>query len=133
MDPSDRITSYPYKEIVTLTRTLVKERINSIPFLQVLGNVDELSDIQLMGLPEATIITIIQTYYELTNKGISEQEALKIIESHRSYIGYDDNRQRFLGLRTYIEYRLDIEHSSGLGMDPKYIEKVMIAAVKIFA
>jgi hypothetical protein len=133
MDSNEQTTSHTIDEIIGLTRKLARERVKCNPFLRMLGNIDELSDIQLMGLPEATIITIIQTYYVLRTGGLSEDEALYAIESHRAIIGGGGGKKKFLGLKNFIEYRLTLEHSHGIGLESDYIEKVMIEATKIFA
>lgn len=86
-----------------------------------------------MSLPEATIIIIIQTFYALRNNGISEKEALNIIESHRASIGCGGEEQNYIGLNTFIKYRLTVEHSHGTGLENDYIDKVMIEAIKLFA
>lgn len=74
-----------------LIKNLVKERIGSDPMAASMGfdknMVDSLTDIQLAGLPEATIVTIVETWAILSKKGIPDAEILERIEAHRSSLG----------------------------------------------
>ena len=48
--------------------------------------IDSLGMLQLAGLPESTIVAIVETYAVLKKKGVSDQEIFQRIEDHRSSV-----------------------------------------------
>ena len=99
-----------------LIRSLAKQRVRQDPIASSMGfnesMIDSLGMLQLAGLPESTIATIVQTYASLKKHGASDEEIFSRIEAHRSSIGSGDIPSP-LTLNSYVEYRLDVEHSHG--------------------
>jgi hypothetical protein len=71
-----------------LIRQLAKQRIATDPMAAALGltaaTIDSLPELQLAGLPEATILAIVETWAILRGQGIAESEIFAKIEAHRS-------------------------------------------------
>jgi hypothetical protein len=99
-----------------LIRTLAKRRVRQDPTASAMGfdesMVDSLGMVQLAGIPESTIATIVETYATLKKGGVSDVEIFAGIEAHRSSIGGGE-MPKPLNLGTYIQYRLELEHSHG--------------------
>lgn len=111
-----------------LIKSLVKRRISEDPFAEAEGYtesmVDKLSKSQLMGTPEAAIVSIIETYESMQKIGASAHDILTHIESHRSQLGAEpESMPDPLLLEPYIHYRVYIENMSGT-----YITETMISA-----
>lgn len=86
--------------------------------------VDSLGMMQLAGLPESTVVTIVETYAMLKKHDASDQEIFQRIEAHRSSIGSGE-MPRPLNLASYIQYRLDLEHSHGIPISEEFISEVL--------
>ena len=101
-----------------LIRNLAKTRVQNDPVASMSGDVasilrdiDSLPEIELMGLPEATIITIVKTYWQLKTEGLSDEKIFEAIENHRAR--FDDDTAILpsqLTLSNYIKYRVRLEH-----------------------
>lgn len=119
-----------------LIKNLVKERIGSDPMAASIGfdksMVDSLTDFQLAGLPEATIVTIVETWTLLSKKGIPEENILKHIEEHRSSLGDSGNIPSPLTLSNYIKYRLELEHGHGASIREDFIDYAVGIAKRAF-
>jgi hypothetical protein len=72
---------------IKIIKGLVRERVQNDPIASKLGDIDGLSETMLMGLPEATIVTIVETWAILRKQGVGEEEILKRIEAHRASFG----------------------------------------------
>lgn len=78
-----------------MVRDLLKHRIAEDPGARMRGQVPELADsltpAQLMSLPEATIVTCVETWAALSRQGIGEPEIVKRITLHRGsrFVGRD--------------------------------------------
>lgn len=119
------------KDKIGLIRELVKERVENDTFVKHLVELENLSNFELMSLPEATIVTIIESYMILTKKqGISSEEALDLIENHRA-MSISGELPSPLTLRNYIKYRLDLEHSHGAPLAEDFVDKT-IEKARIF-
>lgn len=98
-----------------LVRRLLKARLAADPMTTLLGLSPEVVDTQpdelLLGTPEATITTIVETYVTMKQQGIDERQILELIEELRSVIGSDIIPSP-LTLRSYIRYRVSLEHSN---------------------
>jgi hypothetical protein len=116
-----------------LIRNLAKKRIHNDPNLSMPENVNSLSEYMLMGLPEATIVTIVETYWQLNNQGLSEKEILETIENHRASFGDVGTLPSQLTLFNYIKYRLRLEHSHGAPISDNFIEEAIKEATEAFA
>jgi hypothetical protein len=87
-----------------------------------------------MGLPEATIVTIVESYCmmkDMTTK--SDKEILESIERHRKILFPESGPMPSpLTLSNYIKYRLNIEHSHGVPISNKFIDDAIEAANKVY-
>lgn len=59
---------------IELIRNLVRRRVQNDPIASMLGNINSLTESMLIGLPEATIVTIVETYWKMENQGLSDKE-----------------------------------------------------------
>lgn len=119
-----------------LIKSLVRKRIQDDPFAKVLGiDVDALSDLELMGLPEATIVTIVETYYMMKHQeNLPDEEIFEVIEAHRSIMSGDTGTMPSpLMLSSYIKYRLSLEHSHGVPISSKFVDEAIEEAKRFFA
>ncbi len=116
-----------------LIKNLLRKRIQNDPIAKMLGNVDDLSTVQLMSLPEATIVTIVETYYMMKRQSNSTDEGiLEAVEEHRSMFGDKGTMPSPLTLSSYIKYRLNIEHSQGILINSKFVDEAIEEAIKCF-
>jgi hypothetical protein len=109
----DRVSSrQPSK--TDLIRSLLKARLRDDPMAKMAGvspdTVDQQSDEDVLGAPEASIVTIVESYIQLSRLGFPEPEILRRIEKHRSMIGADTIPSP-LTLRSYIRYRVSLEYA----------------------
>ena len=118
---------------VAFIKSLVKKRIQKDPGMSMTGNIDALSDTMLMGLPEATIVTIVETYLQLKRQGISVTESLKAIENHRASIGDSGILPSELTLSNYIKYRVGLEHSHGAPITDEFVEAAIKETIDAFS
>ncbi|OPY85870.1 MAG: hypothetical protein A4E65_00039 [Syntrophorhabdus sp. PtaU1.Bin153] len=123
-----------------LIKNLVRLRIKTDPRLLIIGwdekKVDYISEVQLAGLPESTIVTIVETWAILQKGGVSDSEIFSLIEKHRSQVfsgGEIPEMPSPLDLTSYIKYRLRIEHSDGAPIDESFIETAIEAAKKAYS
>lgn len=109
-----------------LVRNLTRQRVKLDPLAASSGftpaMVDELTDAQLMGLPEATIATIVETYADQTRRGATPALALQRIEAFRAPKMGGGRLPDPLNLETYCAYRLAIEHSHGAPISVEIID-----------
>lgn len=107
-----------------LIRNLAKQRVRDDPMAAAMEfderMVDTLGTMQLAGLPESTIVTIVETYATLKKHGVSDGEIIQRIEAHRSSIGSGE-LPRPLNLDSYIQYRLELEHSHGAPISEEFV------------
>lgn len=95
--------------------------------------VDSLSELQLAGVPEATIVTIVETWALLCKAGVRDAEIFSRIEEHRSRMFPRGEMPIPLNLTTYIKYRLKLEHSRGAPMQERFIESAIEIAREAYA
>jgi tetratricopeptide (TPR) repeat protein len=72
---------------------------------------ESLSDFQLAGLPEATIVTIVETWAIGTRAGVPDAEIFARIEDHRSGPLPRGELPTPLNLTNYVKYRLALEYA----------------------
>ena len=118
---------------IELIKNLVIKRVQNDPIASMLGDIDSLSETMLMGLPEATIVTIVETWAMLKKQGVSEEEILQRIEAHRASFGDYGDLPKPLTLPSYIKYRLDLEHGHGATISEKFIDYAIEAAKQMFS
>lgn len=114
-----------------LVRTLLKKRIEGDPQASnwtIDARLAEiLSDVELVGIPEGTIVTIVATYALLKGQGLDDRKIFGQIEAHRSMIGSGPMPEA-VTLETYVQYRVDLENEHGALIKPQFVsEAVRIA------
>lgn len=77
-----------------------------------------------MGLTEARIVTIVETYWQLGNQGLSDKEIFEAIENHRAIMGAGTIPSP-LTLSTYIKYRVGLEHSGIAPISETFIDEAI--------
>lgn len=119
-----------------LIRGLVKKRIREDPLAGNLGYdenmVDSLGTKELMGIPEAAIVTIVETYALSLKSGAPEEAILNHIENHRSQIG-SGTLPNPLNLESYIKYRIEIEHGHGAPISEKFISDAIVTSREYYS
>ena len=118
---------------IELIRNLAKKRVQNDPIASMLGDIDSFSETILMGLPEATIVTIVETYWQLKNQGLSDKEILEAIENHRASFGGVGTLPSQLTLSNYIKYRVRLEHSPSAPISDNFIDEAIKEATGAFA
>ena len=116
-----------------LIRELVIHRVESDPRAIAMGfsrrNVNALSELELFGLPEATIVSIAETWSSLLKRGIDEFDIAFAIEDHR---GSPEGASVPIALAPYIKYRISIEHSHGAPISEEHLEYAIRRAIRHF-
>lgn len=119
-----------------LIKDLVRLRIRNDPMAGAMGfneeTVDSLSGLQLAGLPEATIATIVETWAILHKRGVSDAEIFHRIEDHRSIAFPRGVMPSPLTLTAYVQYRVELEHSHGAPIDDLFIDAAVEVAKKAY-
>lgn len=102
-----------------LIKDLVRLRLSSDPHSATAGfdprMVESLSDFELLGLPEATIVTIVETWAIGTLAGIPDAEIFARIEDYRSLLLPRRELPVPLSLTDYVKYRLALEYPPPIG------------------
>src|SRR5260370_25368810 len=99
----------PLDEKLWLVRKLLRERTKERLFGRLFLNVQKMDDAVVMGTPEGTIVTIVETYHVLRRRGASATEAFAVIENHRSML-ISGKMPNSADLYEYIKYRVRLEH-----------------------
>lgn len=111
-----------------LIRALAKQRVRKDPTASAMGfneqMVDSLGTMQLAGLPESTIATIVETYAMLKKHGAADHEIFARIEAHRSSIG-SGKTPNPLDLESYTQYRVELEHSDGAPISEEHVTEAV--------
>lgn len=122
-------------EKVDLIRLLLMDRVTSDPVAIEAGftaaDVKKLADGQVLGAPEATIVTIAEDYLKLKDQKFSELDAINRIEQHRQSIGRGPGGPPS-NIHSFIHYRMSIEHHGGEIPEP-HIDMCIAAAERLFA
>jgi hypothetical protein len=119
---------FPPSEKLLLIRKLIEERMKGSLFARWFGdNLNHLDDVALMGSPEATIVTIVETYHLLREQGVSAASALSAIEEHRSIMS---PRASQIGsdLEAHVRKRVRLEHRSGKQLSDRDISRACFLA-----
>lgn len=111
-----------------LIRSLAKHRVRQYPMASAMGfderMVDSLGMMQLAGLPESTIATIVETYAMLKKHGAADHEIFSRIEAHRTQIGSGEIPNP-LNLESYTQYRIEVEHSHGAPISDDFVAEAV--------
>jgi len=113
----------------SLIKELAKSRVRNDPMASAMGfdesMVDSLSGMQLAGLPEGTIVTIVETWALLNKKGVPDEEILMRIENHRSRFSGGGNLPNPLTLSSYVKYRVNLENETGAPIADAFIKEAV--------
>ena len=115
-----------------LIRHLATKRVQNDPILSKSVDITTLPDNILIGLPEATIVTIVETYVQLKRQGLRDKEIFEAIENHRASLGIAGTLPSQLNLPNYIKYRVRLEHSHGRAIGDNFIDEAIKEARKTF-
>ena len=125
----------PKRTKFDLIRDLIKERLREDPLAAAMGVTPEMLDQQpddvLIGTPEGTIVTIIETCHTMRASGASLGEALVAIERHRNHF-FPGRAPATGSLGTYINYRVRLENVDGPHVSAVSITRAMIEATKFY-
>ncbi len=109
-----------------LIKNLVRLRVKNDPMAAEMGfseeMADSLSSVQLAGLPEGTLVAIVETWSILHKRGAEDDEVFLRIEDHRSSMFPRGQMPTPLNLLNYIKYRIEIEHSDGAPINEQFID-----------
>jgi hypothetical protein len=120
-----------------LIRLLAKLRLRGDPEASQSGIneqlIDQLSGEKLSALPESTIVNIVETYYILKHKDMADAEIFQRIDMQRSLFAPPVSCPAGLGLRSYIDFRLKVEHAPLGRLDDAMVQMAILYAVKWFS
>jgi len=120
-----------------LIRLLAKLRLRGDPEAAQAGIseqfIDRLSGEKLSVLPESTIVGIVETYFILKHKAMADDEIFQRIDMQRSLFGQSAACPAGPDLRSYIDFRLKVEHVPLGGLDDAIVEMAMLYAIKWFS
>lgn len=119
-----------------LIRELAKGRLASVPEITRTGAqfemfkmVDDLGVAPLMGLPEASLLTVVESYKELEPK-IGHAAAIIHINAHR---GVRQLERGNFSLLEYLVWRCEVEGmDQAPGTDQKWFKSVVVAACDLY-
>jgi hypothetical protein len=122
---------FNHEKKLSLIRQLVKIRVQNDQLLKKkyegknVPSVDDFPEMVLMGLPEGTIVSIVETFWMMKNQtNASDKELLGAIERHRETLFPESGRMPSpLTLSNYVKYRLNIEHSQGVQISNEFIDE----------
>tara|TARA_B110000503_G_scaffold95977_1_gene144423 strand:- start:1272 stop:1700 length:429 start_codon:yes stop_codon:yes gene_type:complete len=126
---------------LSLIRELLEQRMRRSGYdeLEYRLEVKRLGNTQLVGSPEGTIVTILETIFKMQKNGMMLGQIITSIENHRQKIGNDQNEFNQIlkvaqganpgeCVTQYCSYRIYIEHNSML--NPSEVEDVIMEAMK---
>jgi len=120
----------------SLIRNLVRLRVSNDPLAAAMGfrekMIDSLSGLQLAGLPEGTLVAIVETWSILHKNGMEDGEILSRIENHRSSMFPRGQMPTPPNLLDYIKYRIELEHSEGAPISQQFIARAVDIARKAY-
>jgi hypothetical protein len=104
-----------------LIRFLIKKRVQQNSELNMNDNkIDSLDGMMLAGMPEGTIVAIVELYAKLKGTGTPDKEIFEQFEAMRPGSGEMPSP---LNLNSYISYRLRLEHEDGMGLTDEFISE----------
>lgn len=125
----------PPPDKIKWIRALAKKRVIQDPVAGVQGftpaMVEQLPPEILIGLPEGTLVTIVETFALLKAQEVSDADALQSIERYRSVIA-SGLLPSPLSLESYIEYRIDLEHSDCSPLPDGHIADCVLMARTLY-
>ena len=113
------------KKKIELIRELLEQRMRDAGFddMSCRLKVKQLGNLQLIGTPEGTIVTIIESVLKLQSQGAMISSILQSVEGHRRRISHDPKMfseilayankspsEAGMAIPIYARYRVDIEY-----------------------
>ena len=131
---------FSHEKKLALIRQLVKIRVQNDQLLKKkyegknVPKVDDFPEIILLGLPEGTIVSIVETFWMMKGQtNASDREILEAIERHRKTLFPESGPMPSpLTLSNYFKYRLIVEHSHGASISDKFIDDAIEVASKAY-
>jgi len=117
-----------------LIRTLVQKRARHDPLASSLGDVERIPAAVLMGLPEATIVTIVEAYWRMKVQDpyLSDKKIFEAIELQRSRFIDRTAMPSPLTLSSYVKYRVGLEHAYATSMMNAFVDQALEEADRVF-
>ena len=106
--PAKRPELSSFIKILLLERAGAEFDDYSRDLYQAVIGIRKMSELELMGTPEATAVTIVQTFDLAKRDGTDDPIILKKIEAHRGDTTSDFDAK--MSLQAYLEYRINLEH-----------------------
>ena len=131
---------FSHEKKLSLIKQLVKIRVQNDQVLKKkyegkdVPKVHDFPEIVLMGLPEGTIVSIVETFWMMKGQtSASDKEILEAIERHRKILFPESGSMPSpLTLSNYIKYRLIVEHSHSVPISNKFIDDAIETANKAY-
>lgn len=126
--------SPPKKDMVI--REIFRFRIQTDPASSLMGMepsfADKIPREQLYGLPEASIVTIVESYVQLVKAGTDVKQALERIDSFRTErFGGSGTRERS-NVFDYVIARIALDHPQGGLLTEDFVDKAVSVAGTFF-
>lgn len=121
---------------LALIRRLAWARSQSDPLLSQIGKPEDLEmapELVLLGLPEGTIVAIVESYWLLKEHQLEDPEIFRRIEHHRSQFSGKRNLPSPLTLSTYVKHRLKIDCPSPIPIPDSFIDYAIRETQEAFA
>lgn len=112
-------------------KRMIKRRVSITPGLFIDNRtIDRLSGLELYSMPESTIVSIVELYVGLKNMNIPDKEIFQQFELMRPGSG---RIPLPLNLKTYVYYRIQLEHNDNSGLNRSYVNSAVDASYSFFA
>ena len=119
----------------SLIRGLAKQRLVGNAEAEAFGAtpaaIDMLPLEMLAGLPEATIVSIVEAWSQGRSQQIPDGATFQFIEAHRS-MAAEGEMPSSPTLGSYVKYRVNLEYAEVAPVSPAHIEHCIRVATKFF-
>ena len=117
-------------------KELIQFRIDTDDALKTYENydrncLDTVDEVSLLGMPEASIVWIVEAYVLSLKAGATARQIFDLLESVRSQNGFGQMPE-VLNLNSYVKYRIEIEHQFGSRISDYYIQRAIDLSMKYF-
>jgi hypothetical protein len=111
---------------VGLIRELAIFRVRNDPLALSLGideaSIKSLPESALFGLPEATIVSIVEAWAALKKSGATDDQAMLQVEMQRSSAGVGGALLDTSNLALYVLFRVSLEHGDRAPIEGDFLE-----------
>lgn len=119
------------KKKIELIRELLEQRMMDEGYVEMEFKlqIKQMGNTQLMAVPEATLVTILEAVIKLQKQGLLINQIIAKIEDHRRRIGHDPDEFQHIAqvakghdtagmaVPLYCKYRVDLEHRGIMSED----------------